>query len=390
METQSHRSAPPIQSENFKRLLDKSVDDLKNDFVSGARELASTALSNLSSLIEAAGRAAESRNNLWHAAVFAVRALCDARPSMNAAVTSCLLRALDRVKGAWESCEGAEGRMTVEGLAGIAIQECEDMLEGRWKTGVRLGAHFVEYITKHSKVITLRINTEEFPSHSNQHPNHTLTLLTLSNSSTIRSCLYTLLTTLPEIKLTLHILESRPRCEGADLAAQLIASLPTSSHSRLRIRIFPDCAVGPAVRDVDFVLLGADRIAPSGDVSNKIGSLGVAVMARQEQAGTRAQVVVISEVDKIAANDAHGTGENVEVHPASELMGAWAEETRKNLGGKMEKEAIDVFGEWFEWVPARYLDVYVTDNGVLSTGDVEAFSQKIADLSDKILGQAVL
>ena len=214
-----------------------------------------------------------------------------------------------------------------------------------------------------------------------------MTLLTLSNSSTIRTTLLTLFTSLPRLNLTVHILESRPRCEGADLASQLLNSLPKSEHLRLHIRIFPDCAVGPALCGVDFALLGADRISSGGDVSNKIGSLGVAVMARRE-AGAR--VVVISEVDKIVAGDGGKKSEieaheDVEVHPASELTEAWAEEMNTELKEMIHEGTVKVFGEWFEWVPAEYIDAYVTEQGVLGTGDVEEFSRKIEKLGRNIL-----
>jgi len=210
------------------------------------------------------------------------------------------------------------------------------------------------------------------PTNGEQH-DEPITILTLSNSSTVRTCLLTLLTTLPHLKLFLHILESRPRCEGADLASQLLSSLPISSHSRLHIRIFPDCAVGTALRGVGFVLLGADRISTSGDVSNKIGSMSAAVMAKREEG---VKVVVVSEVDKIVATDMReGEGE-VESHPASELMSAWAEDTRKGLDNRMEEGRVEVFGEWFEWIPAEYVDVYVTERGVLVARDVQDFSRQ--------------
>jgi translation initiation factor 2B subunit (eIF-2B alpha/beta/delta family) len=114
-------------------------------------------------------------------------------------------------------------------------------------------------------------------------------------------------------------------------------------------------------------------------VSNKIGSLCAAVMAKREE---NVRVVVVSEVDKIVATDMEEGV--VETHPASELMGAWAEQTRNGLEAKVEEGVVEVYGEWFEWVPAEYVDVYVTEIGELRTEDVEEFSRKIGELKGKI------
>lgn len=130
------------------------------------------------------------------------------------------------------------------------------------------------------------------------------------------------------------------------MAAQILSSLASSSRSRVRVRIFPDCAVGAALRGAHFALLGADRIKVSGEVSNKIGSLSLAAMARS---GRQTRVVVVSDVDKIVAPEVEGESEEVEVHPPAEMMGAWAEESREGLGVDLEDGSVEVFGEWFEW-----------------------------------------
>ena len=69
--------------------------------------------------------------------------------------------------------------------------------------------------------------------------------------------------------------ETRPFLQGARLTAwELVRdSVPTT--------VITESMAGPLMRkgDIDFVVVGADRIAANGDVANKIGTYTVAMMA---------------------------------------------------------------------------------------------------------------
>lgn len=157
-------------------------------------------------------------------------------------------------------------------------------------------------------------------------------------------------------------------------AAQKMVALP-----RIQIKIAPDCAVGNLVRDVDIVLLGADRISSLGDVSNKIGSLTAACCAKT--LNSRSRVVVVSDGDKIVAPGAeHGP---VERHPAEEVTGTWKEEVEEEL----KTTKMEVFGEWFEWVPKQFVDVYITETGILDRQGVEEVGKSVGELEEKFFGE---
>jgi methylthioribose-1-phosphate isomerase len=163
------------------------------------------------------------------------------------------------------------------------------------------------------------------------------------------------------------------------MAAQLLdAAHRMQATSRLTLTIAPDCAVGSLVRDAHVVLLGADRISAAGDVSNKIGSLAAACCAKALGVGCR--VVVISDGDKIVGHRA-ASGE-VERHGPEEMSWAWHEETRQRL----EQEKTDVFGEWFEWVPAHLIDAYVTEKGILDVDGVGQVGREMDKLERDIFG----
>jgi hypothetical protein len=301
---------------------------------------------------------------------------------------------------------------------------------------LKLGQHFSAYIREN--ILNVRpISLESTFEAKHRRPKHdirTVHILTLSNSSTIRSAVQSLITTLSTAYLPpsyspptanpvllITVLESRPRCEGADMAAQILDSI-SSTHAflegKVKVRVAPDCAVGSllspqglqspgfgtAVREdehvpVDVLLLGADKIGAKGDVSNKIGSLAAALCARQLSPNT--QIIVASETDKItpptptgSSPDSPRPSESVsqvegvqrEQHPSEELSAAWNGKTSGMLSKSEAEGTVQVHGEWFEWVPTEYVDVYVTEKGVLEREGVEEVGSEVAELSRKILG----
>lgn len=133
-------------------MLNKSVSNLENDFVSGARQMADAALASLGDLIEPAAETAKSTGELWEMSVYAAKALVGARPSMSAAINACLLRALDDIKKLWEIEETSE-HQDLKRTSAIAKRMINDMLEERKATGLRLSDNFVEWIRDCSRQV---------------------------------------------------------------------------------------------------------------------------------------------------------------------------------------------------------------------------------------------
>ena len=167
------------------------------------------------------------------------------------------------------------------------------------------------------------------------------------------------------------------------MASKILASTSAQDRARVQIRIFPDCAVAAAAKQADLLLLGADRISCSGDVSNKIGSLAATLCLKT--LNPRAPVVAVSDVDKIVPSGVEE--EEKEVHPHSEMVEAWGDEERRGLAVRIKNGSVDVFGEWFEWVPAEHIDGYVTENGTLDTEGVEKVAGEMGTLKEKIFGE---
>jgi translation initiation factor 2B subunit (eIF-2B alpha/beta/delta family) len=364
---------------NYEAALQNAVLDLQNDSQSGARQLADASLRHLAHITEIGASVATTWGKFWAIMVHAARQLGQARPSMSAAITSCLLRTLERVARRWND-ETEKGQRNTADLVRIARGLLEEIREERRRISIRLDETFAVWLKENFTPTPAPPSGVPFISGPGipfnipsppKTPKKTIRILTLSNSSTIRSVILHALRSLPSFDFQLTILESRPRCEGADMASQILAA--TSDQQRLSVCIVPDCAVGTAARDIDIVLLGADCISSTGDVSNKSGSLAAALCVKQFN--SNAAVIVVSDIDKIAAPelDQHA----IENHPSRELSSAWAPDTRNKLE---EQDRLEVFGEWFEWVPAKYVDMYVTEMGILDIEDVGRVAHEIQQL----------
>jgi methylthioribose-1-phosphate isomerase len=75
--------------------------------------------------------------------------------------------------------------------------------------------------------------------------------------------------------VTVYADETRPLRQGARLTAWEL------SRAGINVTVLPDGAAASLIaqRQVDLVIVGADRIAANGDVANKVGTYGVALAA---------------------------------------------------------------------------------------------------------------
>lgn len=136
----------------YAKYLSEAVELLENDFVSGAREMADSTLSMLSKLIVASATTASNRDELWNMTVLAAKQLSAARPSMNAAIISCLLRALGEIEELWDMLDEKRCK-SVEDLAAMARRQLTRILEKRKEAGIRLGENFAERLRAHCRQV---------------------------------------------------------------------------------------------------------------------------------------------------------------------------------------------------------------------------------------------
>ena len=104
---------------------------------------------------------------------------------------------------------------------------------------------------------------------------------------------------------------------------------------------------------VQCVVVGADRIASNGDVANKIGTYGVAVLAREHDI----PFYVAAPSSTFDPHTASGAG--IPIEQRSNL------EVTAGFGRKTVPPGVDVYNPAFDVTPARYVTGFITEQGLL-------------------------
>lgn len=147
--------------------------------------------------------------------------------------------------------------------------------------------------------------------------------------------------------------ETRPWLQGARLTAWEL------QREGIPVVLNADGAAAQLMRQgaVQWVIVGADRITANGDVANKIGTYGLAVLARHH--GVRFMVVAPrSTVDMALAS-----GREIPIEERG------ADEVRRIRGLPIAPDRVSVFNPVFDVTPAELIDVIVTESGVVERPD---------------------
>jgi methylthioribose-1-phosphate isomerase len=143
--------------------------------------------------------------------------------------------------------------------------------------------------------------------------------------------------------------ETRPVLQGARLTAWELLK------DGIPVTLITDTMAASLMRRrmIDLVIVGADRIAANGDVANKIGTYGVAVLAHAH--GIPFYVAApLSTIDPALAS-----GEEI---PIEERQ---ADEVTHVGGVRIAPEGVAVLNPAFDVTPHRYVDAIVTEVGIL-------------------------
>ena len=106
-------------------------------------------------------------------------------------------------------------------------------------------------------------------------------------------------------------------------------------------------------RKVDLVVVGADRIAANGDTANKIGTYGVALLARAH--GLPFYVAAPSSTFDLSLPD--GSRIPIEQRDPREITHGYGRATAP--------EGIDVYNPAFDVTPAALIAGIITERGVI-------------------------
>jgi methylthioribose-1-phosphate isomerase len=153
--------------------------------------------------------------------------------------------------------------------------------------------------------------------------------------------------------------ETRPFLQGARLTAWELV------HDGIETTVITDNMVGALMRQglIDLVVVGADRIAANGDTANKIGTYGVAVLARAH--GVPFYVAAPLSTIDLATPD--GSGIPIEERPAAEVTHVGSVQVAPK-GARIRNPAFDV-------TPHDYITAIITERGVCRAPYTESLAQ---------------
>jgi methylthioribose-1-phosphate isomerase len=142
--------------------------------------------------------------------------------------------------------------------------------------------------------------------------------------------------------------ETRPLLQGARLTAWEL------ERAGVPVTLLTDSMVASVMREgaIDAVLVGADRIASNGDVANKIGTYGVAVLARHHGI----PFYVLAPRSTLDPHTPDGDAIHIEQRDSQEV---------RSVGGvATAPSGVRVFNPAFDVTPAALISAIVTDSGV--------------------------
>lgn len=152
--------------------------------------------------------------------------------------------------------------------------------------------------------------------------------------------------------LFVYVDETRPRLQGAKLTAWEL------SNEGIDHAIITDNAAGHYMkRDIDLVLVGADRIARNGDFANKIGTYEKAVLAKEN--GVPFYVAAPASTFDLSIKD--GTRIPIEERPQEEVL--------LIEGVRIAPRKAKALNPAFDVTPARYVNGFITEKGVVTPRD---------------------
>jgi len=149
-----------------------------------------------------------------------------------------------------------------------------------------------------------------------------------------------------------YVDETRPRLQGAKLTAWELL------NEGIDHAIIPDNASGHYLRkDVDLVIVGADRIAANGDFANKIGTYEKAVLAKENGV----PFYVAAPVSTFDLSLENGNGIVIEERSEDEVL--------KIDGVRIAPKGSHALNPAFDVTSRKYVTGYVTELGIMTPRD---------------------
>ena len=156
-------------------------------------------------------------------------------------------------------------------------------------------------------------------------------------------------------KISVYAGETRPLLQGARLTAFELM------EDEIDVTLITDSMAAHVMKKglIQVVVVGADRIARNGDVANKIGTYGLAILAKEHQI----PFVVAAPISTFDADMA--TGEDIPIEERD------ADEVRKIGEMLIAPEDVKVYNPAFDVTPHELISAIVSERGVIKFPDEE-------------------
>ncbi len=142
--------------------------------------------------------------------------------------------------------------------------------------------------------------------------------------------------------------ETRPWLQGARLTAWELSQdgIPTT--------LIADSAAAWLMKSgkIDWIIVGADRIAANGDTANKIGTYSLAVLAKQHDV----KFMVVAPISTIDWHLENGDNIEIECRQPCEILPACYDS---------QNSLVSAWNPVFDVTPAALISAIVTENGVI-------------------------
>jgi methylthioribose-1-phosphate isomerase len=146
-----------------------------------------------------------------------------------------------------------------------------------------------------------------------------------------------------------YVDETRPWLQGARLTAWELM------QDKIPCTLQADVAAAAlmASGEIDWIIVGADRIAANGDVANKIGTYSLAVLAKYHQV----KVMVVAPLSTIDWQTETGKQIPIEQRPSTEVTHI--------ANQQIAPDEVNVSNPAFDVTPAELINAIVTEAGVV-------------------------
>lgn len=157
--------------------------------------------------------------------------------------------------------------------------------------------------------------------------------------------------------------ETRPLLQGARLTAFEMV------QDNIPVTVIPDNAAAFAMsrHGVTKVIVGADRIAANGDVANKIGTYGVAILAKEHGI----PFYVAAPTSTIDSQIKTGMDIPIEYRDGKEVAFI--------AGKRFVPDGVEILNPAFDVTPGEYVTGIITEKGLLRPPYIESIKKSLAD-----------